>query len=215
MSIKIFAGILVSVIILCSSCYKEVIVEIEGVIPGEGLADWTSDTHSSDASPNYNIVFPQDEVNRIDIVIDSEDWQFMLDDLTENIGPFGSRSGMSKSPAFASFGYNGQPPPPPDFITPVFAPCSFFFEGREWYNVGVRFKGNSSLRFTWQAGIMKLALRFDFDEFEDDYPEIKDQRFYGFHKLSFSNNFKDRSFLHEKLAADIFRDAGIKAPQTA
>lgn len=212
--VNIFAGILVFIIIFCSSCYKEEIVENEDVIPGEGLADWTSETHSSDASPNYSIVFPQDKVNRIDIVIDSDDWQFMLDDLTENIGPFGSGKGMSKSPVFASYEYDG-PPPPPVFFTPVFVTCSLFFEGREWYNVGVRFKGNSSLRHTWQIGLMKLALRFDFDEFEDDYPEIKDQRFYGFQKLSFSNNFKDRSFLHEKIAADIFRDAGLKAPRTA
>ena len=123
---------------------KEEIVENEDVIPGEGLADWTSETHSSDASPNYSIVFPQDKVNRIDIVIDSDDWQFMLDDLTENIGPFGSGKGMSKSPVFASYGYDGLPPPPV-FFTPVFVTCSLFFEGKEWYNVGVRFKGNSSL----------------------------------------------------------------------
>ena len=145
---NIFAGILISVLIFCSSCYKEEIIENEDVIPGEGLADWTTETHSSDASPNYNIVFPQDKVNRIDIVIDSNNWQFMLDDLTENVGPFGSGREMSKSQVFASSGYDG-PPPPPVFITPIFTTCSFFFEGREWYNVGVRFKGNSSLRHTW------------------------------------------------------------------
>jgi len=100
-------------------------------------------------------------------------------------------------------------------FTPMFAEASVFFNDVEWYHVGIRFKGNSSLRSAWQQGIMKLAFRFDFDEFEDDYPEIKNQRFNGFQKLSFSNNFNDHSFLHEKVAADIFRNAGLKAPQTS
>jgi len=55
----------------------------------------------------------------------------------------------------------------------------------------------------------------DFDEFEDVYEEIEDQRFYGFKQLSFSSNFKDDSYLHEKVAADIFREAGVPAAQTA
>jgi spore coat protein CotH len=107
------------------------------------------------------------------------------------------------------------PPPIEDDFTPIFSKASVFFNGTEWYHVGVRFKGNSSLRTTWQQGIMKLAFRLDFDEFEDDYPEIKNQRFYGFQKISLSNNFEDNSFLHEKVAADIFRNAGLKSPNTA
>jgi spore coat protein H len=64
-------------------------------------------------------------------------------------------------------------------------------------------------------GCYKFAFRFDFDEFEDAYPEISNQRFYGFQKFAFSNNFNDPSFLHEKVAADIFRASGLMAPQTA
>lgn len=189
--------------ILASSCYKEEIVYDSGITPGEGLADWTFETHSGDATPNYDIVFPQDKVNRIDLVIPSADWNAMQQDLIDNIGEFGT-PGNPPDPAFDW-----------RYYTPLFGEESVFFNGTEWYHVGVRFKGNSSLRSTWQSGCMKLAFRFDFDQFEDEYPEIKDQRFYGFHKLSFSNNYKDKSFLHEKIAADIFRDAGLKTPQTA
>ncbi|MCK5168296.1 MAG: hypothetical protein KAQ75_00345, partial [Bacteroidales bacterium] len=110
---NLFAGILVSVIVFCSSCYKEVI--IEDVIPGNGLTDWTSETHSCNALPNYNIVFPQDKVNRIDLVITSEDWNTMLQDLTENIGPFGPGGKMPLIPEFISYGYDSPPPPPPVF----------------------------------------------------------------------------------------------------
>ncbi|GAH57013.1 unnamed protein product, partial [marine sediment metagenome] len=40
-------------------------------------------------------------------------------------------------------------------------------------------------------------------------------RFYGFKQLSLSSNFSDSSFLREKVAADIFREAGVPAAQTA
>ena len=62
---------------------------------------------------------------------------------------------------------------------------------------------------------MKLSFKLDFDEFEDDYPQIKNQRFYGFKKLSLKNNYNDKSFLREKVAADIFRNAGLASSHTA
>lgn len=84
-----------------------------------------------------------------------------------------------------------------------------------WTNVGFRFKGNSSLAGAWGSGSLKLGFRLNFDKFEDDYPEINNQRFYGFKKLSFSSNWNDDSFLREKVVADIFREAGVPAAQTA
>lgn len=198
-------------VLLAFSCHEEVVIDDGEITSGEGLEDWTTLTHSNNADPDYSMVFPQDRVNRIDIVFAADEWETMLQDMTDNLGEFGSG------------GDNPPPPPPPMFksfmsesdFTPVFQPASVFMDGIEWYNVGIRFKGNSSLRSTWSMGCLKLAFRFDFDEFEDEYPEITDQRFYGFHKIAFSNNFNDNSFLHEKVAADIFRDAGVKAPQTA
>ncbi len=229
LSMNLFLS-LALIMAITTSCYKEqVVAEESTVTPGEGLADWTTETHSNEANADYDVVFPQEKVNRVDLVIDSDKWDAMLKDLNDNIGTFGSGGNMP--PIMFSDFEGGFPPPPPvsegnfpgdppggegevDF-TPVFKSASVFFNGIEWYHVGVRFKGNSSLRSAWQSGIMKLAFRFDFDEFEDDYPEIKNQRFYGFQKIAFSNNFDDQSFLHEKVAADIFRSAGLKAPQTA
>ena len=207
--------LLIFALLTITSCYKDEIVVEESVTQGEGLADWTSSTHSGDAAPDYSMVFPQDQVNRIDIVLTNGNWETMLQDLTDNIGEFGTGGNPPPPPMFAAFGNNFPPPPGGGEFTPIFSEASVFYNGTEWYNVGVRFKGNSSLRSSWQMGCMKLAFRFDFDEFEDEYPEIKDQRFYGFQKISFSNNYDDQSFLHEKVAADIFRDAGLKAPRTA
>jgi spore coat protein CotH len=76
-------------------------------------------------------------------------------------------------------------------------------------------KGNSTLTSIWRSGIYKLPFRLQFDEFEDKYPDIKDQRFYGFKEVSMSPASKDASLIREKVTADIFRMAGIPAAKTA
>ncbi len=79
----------------------------------------------------------------------------------------------------------------------------------------MRYKGNSSLRMAYQMGARKLAFRLQFDRFEDESPDLDNQRFHGFRKMTFSNGFKDRSLTRDKIAADIFRDAGVPAARGA
>ncbi len=98
---------------------------------------------------------------------------------------------------------------------PVYRPCNIEFNGKTWWNAGIRFKGNSSLMSAWTSGSYKISFRMDTDEFEDDFPEIDNQRFYGFKELSLANNFSDNSLSREKVTADVFRDAGVPAPKTA
>ncbi len=113
----------------------------------------------------------------------------------------------------------GMPPggqmPTGDDRNPIWVPCTVEFDGNSWYYVGIRFKGNSSLKSSWSNGIKKLPVRFDFDQFENEYPEVRDQRFFDFKKLTMSSGWSDNSLIREKITADIFRDAGIPAPQTA
>lgn len=207
--------------------------------------DWTEKTHSKEADPDYDTVFPQNKVNRLDIVISDEDWQIMLDDMEEHYGNSGEKRDMefdqermeeirqAGPPLNLPQGEGFEVPPAGnaqkgavmpegrdigqrfDEENPVFVESQVFFNGIQWYNVGIRFKGNSSLRSVWQSGISKLPFKLDFDEFEDDYSELENQRFYGFKELSFSSNFQDTSLLHEKLAAEVFDVAGITAPASA
>jgi spore coat protein H len=234
-----------------------------GVLAQDGTetvrpADWTEETHSKSAEPNFDVVFPSDRVNRLDIVIEPENWQTMLDDMTANYGEFGTGSRRTGAPGERrpTNGGNGVPPAgevnpqgqqpledgavpggqrppvggvnPPvggmdraggglDFsaTNPVWVPADIVFEGLTWTNVGIRFKGNSSLRSSWSSGDLKLPFKLDFDEFEDDYPEIDDQRFYGFKQLTLSSNWSDPSMLREKVTADIFRDMGVPSAHTA
>jgi hypothetical protein len=59
---------------------------------------WTDATHSNDVDPDYDTVFPQDEVNRIDITISAENWEAMLADMTDLYGEFSTGSGMGGRP---------------------------------------------------------------------------------------------------------------------
>jgi len=175
--------------------------------------DWTTATHSKAADPNFDEIFEDNAVKRIDIVITEERWQAMLDDMTSLYGTFGSVGGGQGGGPGGNLG--GDPVDDSADEDPIFVPAEVFYNGIEWYRVGVRFKGNSSLKTSWQQGILKLAFKLDFDEYEDDYPQIDNQRFYGFKKLSLKNNFDDKSMLREKVAGDVFRNAGLVGSHTA
>lgn len=157
--------------------------------------DWSTLTHSNAADPDFSTVFPQTEVLRFDITIPSSYWSAMWSDLGANIS---SRGGGAADIDF----------------TPIWVPCTFSFDDTDWYQVGIRFKGNSSLQSAYQSGNKKLSLKLDFDEFEDDYPALKNQRFYGFKQLNLNNNFDDASLMREKVGADLFREFGLASANT-
>ncbi|MCL3779412.1 spore coat protein [Prolixibacteraceae bacterium JC049] len=160
--------------------------------------DWDDDTHSVNAELNYDVVFNQNEVLQFDITIASDDWTKMQSNLSSILGSGGNRPGER----FSS-------------TNPMFVPCTVRFNDTEWYHVGIRYKGNSSLHSSYRAGINKLSFKLDFDQFEDDYPAIKDQRFFGFKQLNLKNNFNDASLMREKVAADLFRQFGLASSQSA
>lgn len=165
--------------------------------------DWTVETHSNKGTPNFDLIFNDKKIQRLDLVITKNRWQSMLKEMTTLYGAFGS-SGTSAGGGLAT-----------TTDEPTLVPAEVFYGGKEWYRVGVRFKGNSSLQSTWRSGNMKLSFKLDFDEFEDNYKQIDNQRFYGFKKLSLKNNFDDKSFLREKVAGDVFRNAGLAGSHTA
>ena len=99
--------------------------------------------------------------------------------------------------------------------TPMWVEATIEFDGNTWTNVGIRYKGNSSLTSAWSSGSLKLPFKLDFDEWEDEYPAIDNQRFFGFKQLSFANGFSDTTYLRETITYDLMRDAGLVAGETA
>jgi hypothetical protein len=98
---------------------------------------------------------------------------------------------------------------------PMYVAVTVAHGGRTWTRVGMRFKGNSSLVSASVSGNGKIPFRLDFDRYEDEFPETRNQRFYGFQKLTFSSNFGDDSQLREVFANEVFRDRGVPAPRAA
>ncbi len=237
--------------------------EAEEAVRPEG---WTEETHSNDADLNYDVVFPQDQVNQITIAIDPADWEAMQANMTDILGEpgtggpggdFAPPEGMEppegdfappegmEPPGGDFTPPGGMEPPGGDFAppegrelpdgmeppgggmpgggggidmvseTPMWVPATITFDGTTWNHVGVRYKGNSSLTSAWNSGSLKMPFKFDFDEFEDDYPEIDNQRFFGFKQLSLANGFSDDSYLREGLTYQVMREAGVVGSQTA
>jgi hypothetical protein len=214
---------------------------------------WGEATHGDGTEPNYDVVFPEDEVNQIAITIAPEDWEAMQTNMVDLFGEAGSGrdggglpggfelpEGAPPQPGELGLPEGFEPPegrdlsaipqgPPPggrpgggepgagDLTpeNPMWVPATIEFESQTWTHVGVRYKGNSSLTSGWRSGSGKLPLKLDFDEFEDDYPEIDDQRFYGFKQLTLSNAFSDASFLRDAATSAILEAAGLPAAKTA
>ena len=99
---------------------------------------------------------------------------------------------------------------------PIWTPVTIEFADGVWEEVGFRYKGNSTLSMGWDRNEAGLPFKLDFDEFEDDNPALDNQRFYGFKQLTFSRSLViDSSQQREKVAPDVFRAAGVPAPETA
>jgi spore coat protein CotH len=98
---------------------------------------------------------------------------------------------------------------------PIFAPVTVNYDGHVWTQVGMRYKGNSSLMAGNMGATGKIPFRLDFNHYQDEYPAIKGQRIYGFEKLTFSSNMSDDSQLREALATELFRDRGVPAARVA
>ncbi len=98
---------------------------------------------------------------------------------------------------------------------PMWVPVTVSHDGQDWTWVGMRWKGNSSLKSSWSQGVLKLPFRLDFDEYEDDHPETDDQRFYGFKKLTFAPGFKDSSYMRDTLMGELMRGFGLPSATTA
>jgi spore coat protein H len=198
---------------------------------------WADETHGNNVEPKYEVVFPQDKVNQIKITIAPDDWEAMQANMTELFGAKGTGQ-PGGGPAGGGIPRMGDLPPgagdfpqrggafpgaaaPPGGLprikseNPMWVPATIEFKGLNWTNVGVRYKGNSSLRSGWNSGTLKLPLKLDFDEFEDEYPGIENQRFYGFKQLSLSNAFGDSTYMHDAIAADLLAEAGLVAAETA
>ena len=98
--------------------------------------------------------------------------------------------------------------------TPAYVPVDVSLDGQTVKRAGFRFKGNSTLYFTWRRGSDKLPFRLNFDALENQFPETRDQTFFGFPNLAFTNGNLDNTYVRGKVVTDLFREAGVPAAYT-
>lgn len=145
-------------------------------------------SHSNDADPAYDEVFSTDEVHRIDITIDPEVFDQMREELAIAV-------------------YTAE--------EVAYVDTTIEYDDRTWPHVGMRFKSLNAAKNAIEDGREKFSFKLEFDHFELEHEDTKNQRFWGFKKLDFLSNHKDDSYLHEVLATEIFRDGGIPAARAA
>ena len=175
------------------ACKKEVVVYDEETDTGSGETGEERASHDNGFPADYDIVFDNSKVHKMYIVFTTQEWADMQADLASKITGGGGPGGTF------------------DNENPDYFHCEVNYNDLTWDNVGIRYKGNSSIR----ARSGKLPLRFDFDKWEYEDPRIADQRFYGFKELSMSSNYNDPSLMRENTADDLFRDFGVPAVRTA
>lgn len=203
-----------------------------------GLADWTNATHGNNVEPNYEVVFPQNRINTLEITLSKATWDSLLTQISTfspSDSSFGGGfpvdggaipvgGGIPGGGGAIPVGGGGVPPAPVKSGNPVpsdnnrkfqWGESTVKFNSKEWYKVGFRFKGKTSIIGSFVNGALKLPFKLQFDEFEDRYPAIKNQRFFGFQELSFASGAFDETYIKDKLVSDLFREAGVPTARTS
>ncbi|HNY32212.1 MAG TPA: CotH kinase family protein [Fibrobacteria bacterium] len=138
-----------------------------------------------------------------------QNWDRMMKAMSDSCGPFGKSGGFMGGTSKNC--QDGQY----DLIEKtalIWVPVDMETDGQVWRNVAIRLKGNASLQTAWTAGKYALPVRINMDNLEDSFPTAKDQRFYGFQKLSFYNSEQDSTSIRGPVAGEIFRQFGVPAP---
>ena len=86
-----------------------------------------------------------------------------------------------------------------------YIPTTVEIDGEAFRQVGLRAKGNNSLRLTAEYGLSRYSLKLEFDHYTDG-------SYHGLDKLSLDASFQDNSYLKTWLAFDIMEFLGVPTP---
>ncbi|MBM6825950.1 CotH kinase family protein [Mordavella massiliensis] len=83
--------------------------------------------------------------------------------------------------------------------------CTVVIDGEIFHDVGIRAKGNNSLRLTEKYGHERYSLKLEFDHF-------KANSYYGLDKLCLDASFQDNSYLKTWITYDMMEHMKIPTP---
>lgn len=87
-----------------------------------------------------------------------------------------------------------------------YVPCTAVINGEAFQQVGLRTKGNNSLRLTSDYGLYRYSLKLEFDHYLDG------GNYYGLDKFSLDASFQDNTYMKTWLAYDMMEFMGVPAP---
>ena len=87
-----------------------------------------------------------------------------------------------------------------------YVPCTVVIDGEEFYQVGLRAKGNNSLRLTEEYGLARYSLKLEFDHYVDG------GNYHGLDKFSLDASFQDNSYLKTWLVYDMMDYMEVPTP---
>ena len=87
-----------------------------------------------------------------------------------------------------------------------YVPCTMTIDDEVFRQVGIRAKGNNSLRLTSEYELTRYSLKVEFDHY------LPQGNYHGLDKLSLDASFQDNSYLKMVLAFDMMRFMGVPTP---
>jgi len=87
--------------------------------------------------------------------------------------------------------------------------ASITYKGVTLEEIAIRTKGNSSLSSVASTDSERFSFKVDMNEYVDG------QKLLNLKKLNLNNSYKDPSYMRERIAYNIMREAGLPAPQNA
>lgn len=88
----------------------------------------------------------------------------------------------------------------------AYTSCTVKIDGEEFRQVGLRAKGNNSLRLTEEYGLCRYSLKLEFDHF------TAGGNYYGLDKFSLDASFQDNSYLKTYMVYDMMTFLKVPAP---
>ncbi|MFW5433372.1 CotH kinase family protein [Paenibacillus apiarius] len=80
------------------------------------------------------------------------------------------------------------------------------YNGMHFDNVGIRTKGNLSLRSVVNSDSDRYSFKLSFDEY------LSNQTLYGISKINLNNNYSDASYMREFLTYELAQKMGLRTP---
>jgi len=88
----------------------------------------------------------------------------------------------------------------------LYVPANMVYNSIKINNIGIRPKGNSSLRTAIQAGDGQFSFRLELDEYLN-------QSLYGISAINLNNCMSDPSYIREIMSYEIIEEIGLPAPE--